>query len=75
MSKVKDIENRDNSVAKKEESKVDDKPTVESSLEVLKTQLVEYQKNAEHFSKMSLKCQGALEVLMQLQESEENGES
>ena len=75
MSKVKDIENRDNSVAKKEESKVDDKPTVESSLEVLKTQLVEYQKNAEHFTKMALKCQGALEVLSQLQESEENGES
>ena len=75
MSKVKDIENRDNSVAKKEDPKVDDKPTVESSLEVLKTQLVEYQKNAEHFSKMALKCQGALEVLMQLQEGEENGES
>ena len=75
MSKVKDVENRDNSVAKKEEPKVDDKPTIESSLEVLKTQLVEYQKNAEHFSKMALKCQGALEVLSQLQESEENGES
>ena len=75
MSKVKDVENRDNSVAKKEDPKVDDKPTVESSLEVLKTQLVEYQKNAEHFSKMALKCQGALEVLMQLQEGEENGES
>ena len=46
MSKVKEIENRNNNVAKKEEVVVEEKPTVESSLEVLQTQLVDYQKNA-----------------------------
>ena len=75
MSKVKEIENRNNSVAKEEEVVVEEKPTVESSLEVLQTQLVDYQKNAEHFSKMALKCQGAIEVLLQLKDDEEDGES
>jgi hypothetical protein len=75
MSKVKDVENKNNSVAKKEEVVVEGKPTVESSLEVLQTQLADYQKNAEHFSKMSLKCQGAIEVLLQLTDGEEDGKS
>ena len=75
MSKLKDVENKNNSVAKKEEVVVEGKPTVESSLEVLQTQLADYQKNAEHFSKMSLKCQGAIEVLLQLTDGEEDGKS
>ena len=54
--------------------KVEDKPTVESSLEVLQTQLKDYQQNAEHFTKMALKCQGAIEVLIQLREPEEDKE-
>ena len=54
--------------------KVEDKPTVESSLEVLQTQLKDYRQNAEHFTKMALKCEGAIEVLLQLKESEENSE-
>ena len=75
MPKVKETKNRSNSVAKEEEVVVEEKPTVQSSLEVLQTQLVDYQKNAEHFSKMVLKCQGAIEVLLQLTEGEEDGES
>ena len=66
MSKVKEIENKNNGVAKKEEVMVEEKPTVESSLEVLQTQLADYQKNAEQFSKMALKCQGAIEVLTEM---------
>ena len=64
----------DNNVMDKVEDKVGDKPTVESSLEILQTQLKDYQQNAEHFSKMVLKCQGAIEVLLQLKESEEGNE-
>ena len=75
MPKVKETKNRSNSVAKEEEVVVEEKPTVQSSLEVLQTQLVDYQKNAEHFSRMVLKCQGAIEVLLQLTEGEEDGES
>ena len=75
MSKVKEIENKNNGVAKKEEVMVEEKPTVESSLEVLQTQLADYQKNAEHFSKMALKCQGAIEVLIQLKGDDEDGKS
>ena len=75
MSKVKEIENKNNGVAKKEEVMVEEKPTVESSLEVLQTQLTDYQKNAEHFSKMALKCQGAIEVLIQLKGDDEDGKS
>ena len=74
MTKAKvETKTFDNNVAKETEDKiVEDKPTVESSLEVLQTQLKDYQQNAEHFSKMALKCQGAIEVLLQLQEGEED---
>ena len=54
------------------EDKIEDKPTVDSSLEVLQTQLKDYRQNAEHFTKMALKCEGAIEVLIQLRESEED---
>ena len=65
----------DNNVMEKVEDKIEDKPTVDSSLEVLQTQLKDYQQNAEHFSKMALKCQGAIEVLLQLKDAEEETNS
>tara|TARA_R100000781_G_scaffold68479_1_gene43123 strand:+ start:291 stop:491 length:201 start_codon:yes stop_codon:yes gene_type:complete len=46
------------------------KPTIESSIAVLKTQLKEYIEKAEHFKTMALKAEGALEVLNQLKETD-----
>ena len=66
MSKTKEAKYKD---LKKETNK----PTVESSIEALSTQLVEYRKQAEYFRTMSLKAEGALEVLVQLKEA--NGDS
>tara|TARA_R100000315_G_scaffold58361_1_gene33452 strand:- start:76 stop:270 length:195 start_codon:yes stop_codon:yes gene_type:complete len=57
----------------KEEIKEVEKPTIESSIEALKTQLKEYSEKAEYFKTMSHKAEGALEVLMQLKEAD--GES
>ena len=66
MSKVKD--------AKYEELKKEtEKPTVESSIEALQTQLKDYREKAEYFRTMTLKAEGALEVLLQLKETD--GES
>tara|TARA_R100000808_G_C2012133_1_gene64204 strand:+ start:61 stop:216 length:156 start_codon:yes stop_codon:yes gene_type:complete len=45
-----------------------EKITIDSALESLKSQLTEY-------SKLILKTEGAIEVLSQLKESEEDGES
>ena len=65
-SKVKD--------AKYEELKKEtEKPTVESSIEALQTQLKDYREKAEYFRTMTLKAEGALEVLVQLKETD--GES
>lgn len=65
-SKVKD--------AKYEELKKEtEKPTVESSIEALQTQLKDYREKAEYFKTMTLKAEGALEVLVQLKETD--GES
>ena len=59
MSKAKD--------AKYEELKKEtEKPTVESSIEALTAQLKEYREKAEYFRTMTLKAEGALEVLSQL---------
>ena len=52
-----------------------EKITIDSSIESLKSQLVEYRNNAERFNRLVLKTEGALEVLSQIKESEENGES
>ena len=53
--------------AKYEELKKEtEKPTVESSIEVLTTQLKDYREKAEYFRTMTLKAEGALEVLNQL---------
>ena len=57
----------------KETVKDIEKPTIESSIEALKTQLKEYSEKAEYFTTMTHKAEGALEVLMQLKETD--GES
>ena len=65
-SKVKD--------AKYEELKKEtEKPTVESSIEALQTQLKDYREKAEYFRTMTIKAEGALEVLNQLKA--DDGES
>ena len=61
-------------VEKYEEAKKEmEKPTIESSIEALKTQLKEYREKAEYFKTMAIKAEGALEVLSQL--NGDNGES
>ena len=65
-SKVKD--------AKYEELKKQaDKPTIESSIEALTSQLKDFREKAEYFKTMTHKAEGALEVLIQLKD--DNGES
>ena len=60
--------------AKYEELKKEtEKPTIESSIEALTTQLKDYRETAEYFSKMVLKAEGALELLSQLKA--DDGES
>ena len=60
--------------AKYEELKKEtEKPTVESSIEALTTQLKDYSEKAEYFRTMTLKAEGALEVLSQLKD--DDGES
>tara|TARA_R110001583_G_scaffold53946_1_gene165939 strand:- start:1081 stop:1281 length:201 start_codon:yes stop_codon:yes gene_type:complete len=66
MSKVKDTKYEE---LKKEQ----EKPTVESSIESLTTQLKDYREKAEYFRTMTLKAEGALEVLNQLRA--DDGES
>ena len=63
MSKVKD--------AKYEEVLNDNKPSIEESVEMLKTQLKEYAEKEEYFKTMKIKAQGALEVLAQLVDKKE----
>ena len=59
---------------KYEEAKKEmEKPTVESSIEALTTQLKDYREKAEYFRTMTLKAEGALEVLNQLKD--DDGES
>jgi hypothetical protein len=60
--------------AKYEELKKEtEKPTIESSIEALITQLKDYTEKEEYFKTMKLKAQGALEVLNQLKA--DDGES
>ena len=66
MSKAKDVKY-------KELKKETEKPTVESSIEALQTQLKDYREKAEYFRTMAIKAEGALEVLSQLKETD--GES
>tara|TARA_Y100000034_G_scaffold124786_1_gene173419 strand:+ start:163 stop:378 length:216 start_codon:yes stop_codon:yes gene_type:complete len=60
------VENKDNGVADK----------AKEAIQTLKVQLVEHQKQAEYHTTMSVKAQGALEVLLQLHpQQEENNEN
>jgi hypothetical protein len=60
-SKIKD--------AKYEELKKQaDKPTIESAIETLTVQLKDYREKHEYFKTLSIKTEGALEVLAQLKE-------
>jgi hypothetical protein len=63
-SKVVEKENKSNDVADK----------AKEAIQTLRVQLVEHQRQAEHHTTMSVKAQGALEVLLQLhpQQEEEN---
>ena len=57
--------------AKYEELKKEtEKPTVESSIEALQTQVKDYREKAEYFRTMTLKAEGALEVLNQLKDDD-----
>ena len=51
----------------KEES---NKPTIESAIETLTTQLKDYREKHEYFKTLSIKTEGALEVLNQLKEAD-----
>ena len=63
---VEKVENKDNGVADK----------AKEAIQTLKVQLVEHQKQAEYHTTMSVKAQGALEVLLQLHpQQEENNEN
>ena len=66
---------------KVEDVKVEDAVTGEDkakeAIQTLRVQLLEHQKQAEYHQTMSVKAQGALEVLLQLhpQQEEENNEN
>ena len=62
-----------NKIEKKEDAVV--RPGIEEkakeAIQTLRVQLLEHQKQAEHHQTMSLKAQGALEVLLQLYPQQE----
>ena len=66
-SKVEDVkvENKENNVATSEDK-------AKEAIQTLRVQLLEHQKQAEYHQTMSVKAQGALEVLLQLNPQEEN---
>jgi len=55
-------------MAKKEEAKVKSNKEV---IENLQTQLKDYREKAEHFKTMSIKAEGAIEVLSQLEKDKD----
>ena len=64
-SKVVEKENKSNNVVDK----------AREAIQTLRVQLVEHQKQAEYHTTMSVKAQGALEVLLQLHPQEEKGDN
>ena len=70
MSKVKENNVKDAEVTEVKDNKLDP----EEAKETLRVQLQEHLKQAEHHKAMSLKAQGALEVLLQLHPEEEKSE-
>ena len=80
MHKQGEVMSKDSKVAEKvnvdniENGVMETEDKAKEAIQTLKVQLVEHQKQAEYHSTMSLKAQGALEVLLQLhpQQKEEN---
>ena len=70
MSKVKENNVKDAEVTEVKDNKLDP----EEAKETLRVQLQEHLKQVEHHKAMSLKAQGALEVLLQLHPEEEKSE-
>ena len=68
---------KDSKVAEKVENKTNDVvDKAKEAIQTLRVQLVEHQKQAEYHTTMSVKAQGALEVLLQLHpQQEENNEN
>ena len=69
-NKVEDVkvENKENNVATSEDK-------AKEAIQTLRVQLLEHQKQAEYHQTMSVKAQGALEVLLQLHPQEEKKEN
>ena len=65
-SKVEDVkvENKENNVVTSEDK-------AKEAIQTLRVQLLEHQKQAEYHQTMSVKAQGALEVLLQLHPQQE----
>ena len=62
-------------MAKKEEAKeVVEQTSNKEVIENLQTQLKDYREKAEHFKTMSIKAEGAIEVLSQLEKEKEKNE-
>ena len=63
------VENKDNGV-------VETADKAKEAIQTLRVQLIEHQKQAEYHTTMSVKAQGALEVLLQLHpQQEENNDN
>ena len=59
--------------AKYEDAKKEmEKPTIESSIEALTTQVKDYREKTEYFKMMTFKAEGAIEVLSQLEDDNGN---
>jgi hypothetical protein len=73
MSKNNKIE--DVKVENKENNVVTGEDKAKEAIQTLRVQLLEHQKQAEYHQTMSVKAQGALEVLLQLYPQEEKKEN
>ena len=69
-SKVEDVK-----VENKENNLVTSEDKAKEAIQTLRVQLLEHQKQAEYHQTMSVKAQGALEVLLQLYPQEEKKEN
>ena len=70
MSKVKENNIKDAEITEVKDQKLDPKEAIEN----LRVQLKDHLNQVEHHKTMSLKAQGALEVLLQLNPEEDKNE-
>tara|TARA_R100000049_G_C1865089_1_gene27035 strand:+ start:315 stop:539 length:225 start_codon:yes stop_codon:yes gene_type:complete len=70
-SKVKEVKGK---VDNTDNGAVETADKAKEVIQTLRVQLVEHQKQAEYHTTMSVKAQGALEVLLQLHPEEDNSE-